>query len=200
MNSNDLHGAFDEEYVEKRGQILKKIVILAIDAAIPRGVFVVDLGAGAYGSHVEWMRENGWKDAIGIDNTPNSMELSNGLVKVGDLTKPSIISTVIGRRADWIVSTDVGEHIPGEFSDIYLWNLATAGDGVLLSWSNTSRRGHGHISCRMLEWVACEMGSRGFLLDDVATEMIRRKLGSKLGSKWGRTLLIMHRRSSVGAR
>ncbi|CAG5124210.1 unnamed protein product, partial [Candidula unifasciata] len=53
-------------------------------------------------------------------------------VKFLDLTAPQY-----GLPAyDWVVSVEVGEHIPAKFEDIYLDNLARhAKEGIVLSWA-----------------------------------------------------------------
>jgi len=122
------------------------------------------------------MRENGWVDVHGIDASPNSIELSGGLVKAGDLTGSAICLELFGRLPEWIICNEVGEHIPDRFSN-NLFNNFIGATGILLSWGIPGQRGYHHVNCRTPEWVSCEMGHIGFCLNEEKTKITREIMG-----------------------
>jgi hypothetical protein len=77
------------------------------------------------------------------DGAGNVAEITNGFVTWVDMTTPLTLP-----RADWVMSLEVGEHIPNHFEPMFIRNLhAHACRGILLSWGHRSRsgpRGQGH--------------------------------------------------------
>ena len=64
---------------------------------------------------------------------------------------PRRMSTVTGQwdRApfDWVVSVEVGEHIPGENANMFLDNLVSSADlGVILTWAVRGQGGRWHVN------------------------------------------------------
>ncbi|KAK7075943.1 hypothetical protein SK128_012696, partial [Halocaridina rubra] len=57
-----------------------------------------------------------WK---GYDGALNIETLSNGFIKYLDVSKKQDL----GERFDWVMSVEVGEHIPHEYENIFLQNL-----------------------------------------------------------------------------
>ncbi|KAK7004434.1 hypothetical protein BgiMline_005954, partial [Biomphalaria glabrata] len=54
-------------------------------------------------------------------------------VKFLDLTSPQYDVPIF----DWVLSIEVGEHIPPQYEDTYLDNLARhAREGLILSWAS----------------------------------------------------------------
>ncbi len=182
-------GGFSARKARRRGRRLDEDFCKLIEATIPKGCFVLDLGAGAYGAYVHWMRENDWHETCGIDASPNSLGLSDGVVQVEEIIHPIPYRFLYGKKPDWIIFSEVGEHIPGEFSDQVFANLAAAKRGVLLSWAIPGQRGTGHINCRTPEWVACRMGAAGFQLDEEKTLELR----AMTSKGWKRKVMVFRR-------
>jgi len=180
MNEDaELRGGFSSRQARRRGPRFQPEFCRAIVAVIPVEMFVVDMGAGAYGPYVKWMRENGWPDACGIDASPNSPSLSKGLVSVGNLTTPNVSFVLFGRNPEWILFREVGEHIPEQFNPDIFRMLATAISGVLLSWAIPGQRWNGHINCQAPEWVSGKMDAVGFRVDNAATAAAVRAMGRR---------------------
>ena len=172
------HGEFSNRKARRRKGRCNPKLCAIIETDIPKDCFVVDMGSGAYGPYVQWMRKNGWSNVWGIDASLNSKELSNGIVKVGDLTRGSICLELFGIFACWIICNEVGEHIPNEHSASLFYNFIGA-KGVLLSWAIPGQRGCHHVNCRIPEWVACKMGQIGFHLDEEKTILARKKINNR---------------------
>ena len=73
---------------------------------------LVDFGCGM-GNYVKTFQENDI-NAIGFDGNPNTPELTHNLCKVLDLSVP----TKFDEKYDWVMSLEVGEHLPKKFEDI----------------------------------------------------------------------------------
>jgi len=92
-------------------------------------------------------------------------------VKFLDLTLPQYWLP----RYDWVLSTEVLEHIPAKFESVALDNICrAAGHGVVLSWAVPGRRGYFHVNNRPHTYVKEAMRQRGFTLDTKATLKLRR--------------------------
>ena len=86
-------------------------------------------GVGQYGEALERLdKRHRWR---GYDGAGNVEEWTNGMVRWFDLTVPLSLP-----RADWVLSLEVGEHIPSMheamlFRNLHLHNCR----GVVLSWA-----------------------------------------------------------------
>jgi len=77
---------------------------------------------------------------MGMDGNPKTKEIKNCFVF--DLTKPLDISAF-----DWVLSLEVGEHIPKELCQNYIDNLKNLNkEGIVLSWAIPGQGGDGHVN------------------------------------------------------
>ena len=77
---------------------------------------------------------------------------------------------------DWVVSLEVGEHIPFVFEKDYILNLhAHNTKGILLSWAQLGQFGHGHINNHSPSYIQRLFSLKGYTLDRDATWSIRRQ-------------------------
>ena len=97
-----------------------------------------------------------------FDGAPFCDKTTNGSVKYLDLSIP-----VYGLPLyDWVLSLEVGEHIPKKYEHIFLDNIVRhARNGVVLSWATPGQRGHGHVNCRSMEYIKNKLDARGFYHD-----------------------------------
>ena len=128
---------------------------------------VLDFGAGVgqYGRELqgEGLR---WR---GFDGAGDVEEYTDGFVKYADLTIPLSIQP----RADWVVSFEVGEHVPRKHELMVVRNLHAHNKcGVLLSWA-CCHSGHQHVNLRpnalVIEWF----DQLGYYYDARRTEAMR---------------------------
>lgn len=100
---------------------------------------VYDLGCGE-GKYVKHFNSKNDIVAFGIDGNPKTKEIKNCFVF--DLTKPLDISAF-----DWVLSLEVGEHIPKELCQNYIDNLKNLNkEGIVLSWAIPGQGGDGHVN------------------------------------------------------
>ena len=104
---------------------------------------LIDMGAGVgqYCSALLGLDRN--LRCASFDGAGNVAEITNGFVTWVDMTTPLTLP-----RADWVMSLEVGEHIPNHFEPMFIRNLhAHACRGIVLSWGHRSRggpKGQGH--------------------------------------------------------
>ena len=148
------------------------------------GATVLDLGCGV-GHYGPPLRACGaaWR---GYDGAENVVEATEGAVQWADITEPLFLG-----MDDWVMSLEVGEHLPAEYAKIYLDNVARhAQKGVVLSWAIPGQIGHGHINNQPNEWVVAQMRSRGFAFDAGASDGMR----AIARLPWFRNTLMVFRR------
>ncbi len=103
---------------------------------------IVDFGAGV-GISVGLLKEQGVKVA-GFDGIDDVESISKGAVKQADLSLPQDF----GEKWDWVMSIDVGEHIPPDRCAIFIENIVRhAAFGIVLTWALPGTPGAGHCNC-----------------------------------------------------
>lgn len=169
-----------------------------LDQFVGRGGTVVDLGAGV-GVYVQAFADHGYR-SLGFDGIEGIEEQSEGRVMRMDLSRPGAFDRLYrgaytARRPDAAITIEVGEHIPPEHSGAFLDNLCDAAKTLLIvSWAVPGQRGRNHVSCRLPEWVSCEIGQRGWSLEGDATSAAR----ATAGKGWDRKLMVFLRETTDG--
>lgn len=157
------------------------------------GQSVLEFGAGlgCYTSALRDSRGAGLADVRGFDGAPGVAELSEGLVGEADLTTGLQLGA-----ADWVLSLEVGEHIPRVHEALLLRNLASHSRlGLVLSWSS-SRGGRGHVNPRPQSYVVARMAALGFEPDRDAAKRLAR---AATVAYWiGRSVMVYRRRAHGG--
>jgi hypothetical protein len=152
--------------------------------------YLVDFGCGM-GYYAKGMRDAGYTcDAY--DGNPNTPELTGGIGVTLDLSEPQDF----GVMYDLVLSLEVGEHIPEEYEGIFIQNLVTHADKmIILSWAVPGQAGLGHVNCRDNEYIIGKLKENGFRYDARWSGMLRR--GSML--PWfKKTLMVFHREKGKG--
>jgi glycosyltransferase involved in cell wall biosynthesis len=130
---------------------------------------VLDLGCGP-GYYTKYFLDNNIK-CEGWDGNPNTPVISKGLCNIADLTKINKFD-----KKDWVLSLEVGEHIPKEHEATFIQNLVDhAKKGIILSWALPDQPGDGHVNCQPNEYIINLMAENGFLLDVEHTYTIREE-------------------------
>ncbi len=129
---------------------------------------VADLGAGM-GDYVKNFKNNNL-NASCYDGNPNTPQLTNNLCKVLDLSKPHIFH----KNYDWIMSLEVGEHLPKEFEDVFINNLHNNNNkGIVLSWAIIGQGGRGHINEQDNDYIKNKIMKLGYTNDIEAENKMR---------------------------
>jgi hypothetical protein len=117
---------------------------------------LVDIGCGN-GKYTMNFMANGIH-CIGYDGSPLTPELTYGTCRIADFSELVDIG-----KFDMVLSLEVGEHIPSEYENIFLDNLAYASDGyIVISWAIPGQPGIGHVNCQTNFHVIRALRERGF--------------------------------------
>lgn len=130
---------------------------------------VIDIGCGN-GFYTEYLNYDGIV-CVGFDGNPNTEFISNRFCGVADFTEYQDLG-----EFDWVLSLEVGEHIPFEYEDIFIYNLHRHNKyGIVLSWAVEGQGGDGHVNCHNNDYIIKKFTDLGYTLDDVWTDIIRSK-------------------------
>jgi cyclopropane fatty-acyl-phospholipid synthase-like methyltransferase len=131
---------------------------------------LVDFGCGM-GNYVKLFKENNI-NAVGFDGNPNTPELTNNLCNVLDLSLPFNFDN----KFDWVMSLEVGEHIPNQFEDNFINNLHNNNNfGILLSWAVKGQGGDGHFNEQNHDYVKEKICNLGYINDIESENILRNK-------------------------
>lgn len=149
---------------------------------------LVDFGCGM-GDYVKTFQKNNI-NAIGFDGNPNTPELTNNLCEVLDLSVPKKFDEPF----DWVMSLEVGEHLPTQFEDIFIENLHNNNKyGIVLSWAVEGQGGDGHYNERNNDYIKSKICELGYI-NDIESENNLRK-DSTLW--WFKNTIMVFRKSVV---
>lgn len=145
------------------------------------GKTVYDFGCGN-GFYVSYFRSSGI-DCLGFDGYPKTQELTSGMCGVLDLSKKIDLP-----KRDWVISLEVGEHIPVDKEAVFISNLTRhCREGVIVSWAIPGQGGEGHVNERSNEYIIDRFIERGFSEATFRSRELRQS--SKL--KWFANTLMM---------
>ena len=129
---------------------------------------VVDFGCGT-GDYVKTLLSSKIP-CKGYDGNPNTPQLSNGVAEVLDLSQPADLK----RSFDWVLSLEVGEHIPKEFETTFIENLHRHNTkGIVLSWAVKGQGGFGHFNEQNNDYIKATMAKYGYVNDVEAETKLR---------------------------
>jgi SAM-dependent methyltransferase len=121
---------------------------------------ILDLGCGD-GSYTHKLRSDGLK-VVAVDGNPNTQDITKGAGVVANFCNP----LWLGLQFDWVLSLEVGEHVPKEYEKNLLDIVSRhSRNGVVLSWAVPGQMGLGHVNCQTNEHIIREMDNRGFRYD-----------------------------------
>lgn len=141
------------------------------DFFIQEGVnTLVDLGCGT-GDYVKVMRYCGI-DCDGFDGNPETPIISDGVAGVADLSQP----LDLGKKYDWVMSLEVGEHLPKAYEQTFFENLDRHNiHGIVLTWAVKGQGGFGHFNEQNNDYVKAIMATYGYKNDVEAENFLREQ-------------------------
>jgi cyclopropane fatty-acyl-phospholipid synthase-like methyltransferase len=149
---------------------------------------IADFGCGM-GKYIENLKNNNI-NAIGFDGNPNTPELTNNLCEILDLS----ISKQFEKKFDWIISFEVGEHLPKEFEDIFINNLHNNNKyGIILSWAIEGQGGDGHFNERNNDYIKSKIINLGYI-NDIDEENKMRDISTL---SWFKNTIMVFRKKNI---
>ncbi len=157
--SSDEHHYFDQGLAVDLAEFFKQ----------NNAASIVDLGAGKGDYAKYFIAEDIFTSCY--DGNLNTPQLSDGVCGIMDLTKNINLA-----KYDWVLSLEVGEHLPKEYEDIFIANLDRLNKkGIVLSWAIEGQGGDGHINERNNDYIKEKLRLLGYKNDLVAENFLRAK-------------------------
>jgi cyclopropane fatty-acyl-phospholipid synthase-like methyltransferase len=130
---------------------------------------IYDLGCG-HGMYTKHINDNDIQ-CSGYDGNPFTRELTGNLCDVLDLSKTFILP-----KKEYVLSLEVGEHIPKEYEENFINNLHQHNErGIILSWAVVGQGGDGHINCQNNEYIREKFFDLGYKSDLLEEMYLREK-------------------------
>lgn len=130
---------------------------------------VSDFGAGVgqYGKSL--LALNPRHRYRGYDGAGNIEEYTDSFLKWFDLSRPLSMP-----RTDWVMTLEMGEHIPPEHEASVLRNLhAHNCKGLIVSWGQLGQPGHAHVNNHSPQYVVRQIEGLGYRVSDKLTGLMR---------------------------
>ena len=122
-------------------------------------------------------------ECTGFDGNPDTESLTGGVASVLDLSVPVNLPCF-----DWVLSLEVGEHIPANRENVFIRNLCKhCRKGIIISWAVPGQGGEGHFNEKSNAYVKTLFSSLNFE-NDLRTENAFRKISTL---KWFRDTLMV---------
>lgn len=148
----------------------------------PKDKPLFDFGCGP-GEYLRYFHDIGFQKLKGFEGTTLSFEFGN--VEVRDITE-SFQDVQIGN----VICLEVAEHIPEQYTDVFLDNLTRHLYGrLILSWAIPGQGGLGHVNCRHNIWVIEKMRTLGLSLRVLDTLHSRQMVSNN--AHWFRNTLMV---------
>lgn len=131
-------------------------------------------GVGQYGRYFkEQLPELMYR---GYDGAGDIEAYTQGFVSYTDLTLPLEYPI-----SEWVMSLEVGEHIPSQFEGVFVRNLHRHNcKGMVLSWAILGQGGENHINNHSNEYIRNILTKLNYTLDEDFTKKLRNKNGKNL--------------------
>lgn len=114
--------------------------------------------------------------------------MTKGLCGVQDLSVPFYL----GNTFDWVLSLEVGEHLPHQYETVFIENLMKhAEKGVILSWAVKGQGGAGHFNEQNNDYIKAKFAKYGYR-NDVEAET---KLRDKASVGWFKNTIMVFRKN-----
>ncbi len=138
-------------------------------------ITVIDVGCGNgfYTNYLNSIR--GPIICHGYDGNPNTSYIAGVACGVYDFTQDA---TILGKH-DWVLSLEVGEHIPPEYEDIFINNLHKLNrEGIILSWAIEGQGGDGHINCHNNDYIIDKIKKLDYVYLEGSTHWLRNSVAT----------------------
>lgn len=133
-----------------------------------RAETLVDFGCGD-GDYVNYFIEHGIR-AVGYDGNPVTEDASGGTCFVLDLSNP----VDLHNKYDWVMSLEVGEHLPKQYEKTFIENLVRhVKHGLILSWALKGQGGTGHFNEQNNDYIKKIFSDLGWRNDLEAENYLR---------------------------
>jgi len=154
---------------------------------------ISDFGAGQGQYGVEILKA--FPDSLvyrGYDGAGDVAIFTQNFLSFFDLTIPLNLPVT-----DWVMSIEVGEHIPSHLEGMVIRNLhAHNCKGIVLSWAKAKQAGHHHINNHSEKYLVDIFSQLGYEKDEEATSQIISGIGPRK-HWWLKNTFVLRRKVPV---
>ena len=126
------------------------------------------------------------------DGAPYSDTFTDGKVQFLDLSIPQYGLPLY----DYVISTEVAEHIPKKYEKLYVDNLFRhAKEGIILSWAKPGQGGHFHVNNKAFKDIKKLMEDNGFEHDAISSSVLQKS--SSVGFAYFRDGINVFKRKQI---
>ncbi len=148
---------------------------------------VVDFGCGS-AEYVKFLLKHNI-NCKGYDGNPDTPVISDGFAQIIDLSKLFNLNWLF----DWVISLEVGEHLPAKYEKIFIENLHRHNkEGIILSWALKGQKGFGHFNEQNNDYIKKIMQDLGYTNDPTVENDLRKS--SEL--RWFKNTIMVFRKPS----
>jgi 2-polyprenyl-3-methyl-5-hydroxy-6-metoxy-1,4-benzoquinol methylase len=164
------------------------IVNFLINISQAHSILELGAGVGQYARSILFKNPNTFYTAY--DGAENLDRYSLGLVQQKYLDVPQQLP-----MHDWVVSLEVGEHIPHTSERCFVSNLHRHNrEGIILSWVILGQFGYGHVNNHSPKYILKLFNDLGYGLNIELTNILRKSVHYPW---FKRSLYILQRREGV---
>lgn len=168
---NGKHYNIPRGHVKASSVVVKELAFMIENENITS---ISDFGAGVGQYKYEILKRFPDFDYRAYDGAGDIEELYHGFLDFFDLTIPLSLP-----KTDWVMSLEVGEHVPSKYEGMMIRNLDRHNcKGVVLSWGVLGQGGHGHINNHSNEYIIHVFRELGYSYDVSTTTKFRRAKGN----------------------
>lgn len=169
---------YTEDKVINGHLLVPSVCNWAINFLMPyKDHILYDFGCGV-GHYLAKFKEAGYTNLVGFEGMiPLNKEFDN--IKEQNLTELFNVS-----EKGNVICFEVGEHIPAEFMDTLLTNIANACNNYLiLSWAVRGQDFEGHVNCLNNDEVIPHVVAHGFQFLPTETQQVKAAINDYLHFK-----------------
>ena len=139
-------------------------------ACFGRKASLVDFGCGD-GWTVKTAQQSGVLYCVGVEVDSSAQDVAPGVnIVVADLTKPCDL----GQAFDYVLSWEVGEHLPEEAADTFTETLARhTREFLIFTAAKVGQGGYNHINCQDQPYWRDKLEHHGLVYAQAATDNLR---------------------------
>jgi len=162
----DLDKAYSKKFFDQRKSLGWRVFEIApVIESILHPKSIIDVGCGN-ADILKGFDLNSKK--FGIEGTYNALDSigthENLYIFIRDIRKP--LDDILLQRADLAMCLEVAEHIEPEYADVFVDNLCSLSDRILMTAAPPGQGGNHHVNCKPFAYWFYKFTSRGYRYDD----------------------------------
>jgi len=167
---------------------IMKVLMMLISTENVTSISDYGVGVGQYGAELKTQMPR--LVYYGYDGAGDVEAYTSGLVRWFDLTQ--LLNNPV---TDWVLSLEVGEHIPSKYEGMFIRNLHKHNcRGIILSWGILGQWGHNHVNNHSNDYLSAVFVELGHARDLEMETLFRRRKDKEENYSWFMKSVMVFRR------